>query len=487
MDDNKIKDIPEENENLSESVQDEANITEQDEGVLTTEPAEDEGALAAEPEDEEGVLITAPEEDATSSEENKEELCILCETNAPDKSYGEDYDLCADCRKRLIRSRFRFKGILSLIAVIGCAMWAFTFLSNQGTTLEAINEGYKHLKESNLNSAMQHFGTVTKMGWKTARNLVDVCLEMGSVDDTNYLLSTYFYDETAVDANGQPQALAWTDKAGLADINSPWNKDIKETYDFINRINSYANEYSELFYQYYEQLYYGQIKPEDIPYDELIKEYDKMEAQAETDEEKGIINYYKLAVSSVCNKAPEIQYGYCSKLAELIPECKWMYEENLVMLSIKLGKYDEAKAMLADIRSANPENSYADLYDGLIYRYQGKYDEALKIYEALIADISNNGLYDAYYEAIVCYFMAGNYEKAYEYAALCFNGQEYLTYEIVYFYAMLSEQLGYDGGYQAAADILATNNEKLSPTVDKYIAGEITAEQLFKNGEVVFE
>jgi len=35
--------------------------------------------------------------------------------------------------------------------------------------------------------------------------------------------------------------------------------------------------------------------------------------------------------------------------------------------------------------------------------------------------------------------------------------------------------------------LLATNNEKLSPTVDKYIKGEITAEQLFKNGEVVFE
>ena len=83
--------------------------------------------------------------------------------------------------------------------------------------------------------------------------------------------------------------------------------------------------------------------------------------------------------------------------------------------------------------------------------------------------------------------MAGNYEKAYEYATLCFENREYLTYEILYFYAMLSEQLGVEGGYQAAADLLATNNEKLSPTVDKYIKGEITAEQLFKNGEVVFE
>ena len=465
MDDNKIKDIPE-NEDLSESVQDEANITEQDEGVL----------------------ITAPEDnDTDSSEENKEELCILCEKNAPDKSYGEDYDLCAECRQNLIRSRFRFKGILALIAVLGCVMWSCTFLANQGTNIQAINEGYKHLKESNLNSALQSFGTVSAMGWKTARNLVDVCIKLGSVDDANYLLTTYFYDEAALDENGQPQVLEWTDKIGKADINAPWNKGVKEKYDFINRINGYANEYSELFYQYYEKLYYGEIKPEDIPYDDLIKQYDEMEAKAETDEETGIINYYKLALSSICNKDAEIQYSYCVKLAELIPECKWMYEENLVMLSVRMGKYDEATAMIADMRATNPENVFADLYEGLIYRHKGKYDEAMKNFEAIIADIENNGLYEAYYEALVCQFMAGNYEKAYEYAAQLFDGQQYLTYEIIYFYAMLSEQLGIEGGYEAAADLLATNNEKLSPTVDKYIKGEITAEQLFKNGEVVFE
>lgn len=465
MDDNKIKDIPE-NEDLSESVQDEANITEQDEGVL----------------------ITAPEDsDTDSSEENKEELCILCEKNAPDKSYGEDYDLCAECRQNLIRSRFRFKGILALIAVLGCVMWSCTFLANQGTTIQAINEGYKHLKESNLNSALQSFGTVSAMGWKTARNLIDVCIKLGSVDDANYLLTTYFYDEAALDENGQPQVLEWTDKIGKADINAPWNKGVKEKYDFINRINGYANEYSELFYQYYEKLYYGEIKPEDIPYDDLIKQYDEMEAKAETDEGRGIINYYKLALSSICNKDAEIQYGYCVKLAELIPECKWMYEENLVMLSVRMGKYDEATAMIAEMRATNPENVYANLYEGLIYRHKGKYDEAMKIFETIIADIENNGLYDAYYEALVCQFMAGNYEKAYEYAAQLFDGQQYLTYEIIYFYAMLSEQLGIEGGYEAAADLLETNNEKLSPTVDKYIKGEITAEQLFKNGEVVFE
>ena len=487
MDDNKIKDIPE-SENLSESAQDEANITEQDEGVLTTEPVEDEGALTATPEDEEGVLITAPEEDdTTSSEENKEELCILCEKNAPDKSYGEDYDLCSECRHNLIRSRFRFKGILALIAVLGCVMWSCTFLANQGASIEAINEGYKQLKDGNLNSAIGSFSTVTNIGWKTARKLVDVCVKLGAVDDANYLLSSYFYDETATDENGQPATLLWTDKVGKSDINSSANKDIKKTYDFINRINDYANKYSGLFYQYYEQLYYGEITPDDIPYDDIIKQYNEMEAKAEANEEKGIINYYKLAISSICGKDPQTQYGYCTKLAELLPECKWMYEENLVILSIKMGKYDEAKTMIAEMRSTNPGNAYADLYEGLSLRYQGKYNEAIKIFEAIIADIENNQILDAYYEALVCQFMAGNYEKAYEYATLCFENREYLTYEILYFYAMLSEQLGVEGGYQAAADLLATNNEKLSPTVDKYIKGEITAEQLFKNGEVVFE
>ncbi len=442
--------------------------------------------------DDDGIVIEQYDDEPEEKKEDKEsdneddesELCILCEKRPPNKSYGEDYDLCTQCRNSLIKSPIRFKGILALVGLLVCSFWGLLFLGSQITSLTAITEGYAHLENNKPQSAVASISTVSNMGWKTAANLIDVCYDLGTAGDVNYLATNYFYDKTTV---SEDEPLSWADKAGLADINSPFLKDVKAKYDFITKINDYATTYSDLFYQHYEGIYYGSVKVEDVPYDDIIKQYTDMLAKAETDIEKGIINYYMLAISSVCEKDYQIQYNYCLNISELAPECAWMYRENLVDLAIKTGNYDVATKGIANLREVNPENVYTDLYEAILLRYQGKYDEAIAGFEALIATISEHEIYEVYYEALLCEFMMGDYEKAYEYASLCFNDEYYLSYETIYFYAMLSKQFGADSGYTAAADLLATNGEKLSPTVDKYINGEITAEQLFKNGEVVFE
>ncbi len=463
MDYNKEKDMPEK-ENLSETAKNSNEDTKK----------------------EKDIPVTSDEKSYASSDEN--ELCILCEKNAPDKRFGEDYDLCTECRKSLIRSRFRFKGVLALIAVISCALWGFSFLINQGANIEAISEGYKQLDEAKPTEALRFFSSVNKLGWKTARNLINVCFDLGSIDDVNYLISTYFYneDEVATDENGKVNELKWKDKVGQANVNAAWNKDVKAKYDFVSLLNTYASSCNEILYPYTSQLSNGSIKVESIPYDNIIKKYDDMEAKATTREEKGVINYYKVAAASICEKDAKIQYNYCLKVAEYIPECTWMYLDNLVVFSIRSGYYEEADKHIQKISEINGESSYTNLYRALNLRYQGKYDEAMKVLEKIMAD-PNNDLYDVYYEALLCQFLSGNYEKAYEYASLCFNDEYYLTVETVNFYALLSKKIGEDSGYEAASNFLAQAEMKLSPSVDKYLNGEITSEQLLKNGEVVFE
>ena len=484
-----------EKETLPEDILDNTSETEYDDIVIEAfdgdEPKEEsenedenqnegEGIPATAEDDGEGIPITAEDED----EDDNAELCILCEKNPPDKSYGEDYDLCTQCRKKLVKSPIRFKGILALVSVLVCSFWGLLFLGTQADSLNAIIDGYAYLEENKPESALNNFSSVSNIGWKTAAKLVDVCYNLGSMDNVNHLISTYFYDANAVE---EGDSLTWTDKAGQSNINAPWNKNVKERYDFMTLVNEHGTTYSKLFYEYYEGIYYGSVRIEDVPYDDIIKQYNDMLGKAETDLEKGIINYYMLAISSVCEKDAQTQYNYCLKISELAPECSWLYRENMIDLAIRTGNYDVATQGIADMRKLDSESVYADLYESILFRYQGKYTEAIAGFEALIETISEHEIYEAYYEILLCHFMAGNYEKAYEYASLCFNDEYYLTYETIYFYAMLSEQLGMEGGYKAAADLLATNKEKLSPTVDKYINGEITAEQLIKNGEVVFE
>ncbi len=474
-----------ENNGLEPEIQDE-NVNNSPETPEDNEPAEEiqteENTAVSGTDDDAGIPITEPEYDSDSDEP---EMCLLCGEKPADKSFGENYDLCADCRQSLIKSPLRFKGFVALLAMLVLAFWGMTFLAAQIQTLEAIEQGNALVEENKPESALNAFASQTNIGWKTASKVSKLCYEMGSVDDVNYLVNMFFYDKTATE---EGKELTWADKVGKSDLNAPWNKELKKTYDFVQEINTYADEHSELFYKYYEQLYYGEITEKEIPYDELIKQYSDKLAAAETDLEKGMINYYMLALSSICGKDAETQLEYCSAVAENAPDCTWLYRDNLITLYIQTGDYTKADEWIAKLRQANPESLYADRYEAISLRYQGKYAEAMEGFKTVLDDEAfSEDFYDVYYDALVCEFMAGNFEEAYEYASACFNDQYYLTPDSVNFYALLSKKLGKDSGYDAVVEFLKNYDMKISPSVDKYLSGEITAEQLIKNGEVVFE
>lgn len=471
---NGLEPIPEE-----ENVQDTPDVPEMPENAELTEEIQEENTKDTA--EDAGIPITEPESDAESDEP---EMCLLCGEKPADKSFGESYDLCADCRQSLIKSPLRFKGFLALVAILVLSVWGMGFLGSQLTTLEGIEQGFALEAEGKPESALNALASLNNIGWKTASKVSQMCYKMGSVDDVNYLVGMYFYDKTTAE---EDKPLTWADKVGKSDINAPWNKELKATYGFVLEMNNYANEHSELFYQYYEKLYYGEITEKEIPYDDLIKQYEEKLAAADADLEKGMINYYMLALSSICGKDAETQLKYCKAVAEQASECTWLYQDNIITLYIQTGDYAKADEYIAKLREKNPESVYADRYEAISLRYQGKYEEAIKGFEAIIATVEAHELYDVYYDALICEFMAGNYEKALEYASACFNDQYYLTPDSVNFYALLSKKLGKDSGYDAVAEFLKGYDMKISPSVDKYISGEITAEQLIKNGEVVFE
>ena len=338
------------------------------------EPAEEiqaeENTVSTDAGDEGGIPITEPESDTDTAEP---EMCILCEEKPADKSFGEHYDLCADCRQSLIKSPIRFKGFLALVTMLVLSVWGMMFLGSQLTTLEAIEQGYTYIEENKPESALESIASQSNIGWKTASKVAELCYEMGSVDDVSYLVDMFFYDETAVE---EGKELTWADKVGKSDLNAPWNKDLKAIYSFVLEINDYANTHSELFYKYYEQLYYGEITEKEIPYDELIKQYGEKLNAAESNLEKGMINYYMLALSSICGKDAETQLKYCSAVAENAPECTWLYQDNLITLYIQTGDYAKADEYIAKLRETNPESVYADRYEAISLRYQGKYEEA---------------------------------------------------------------------------------------------------------------
>ena len=427
-----------------------------------------------------GIAIPAPE----AENEQGEEMCILCGEKPADKSHSQSSDLCADCREMFIKTPFRLKGFIAAFTLIVLSVAGLLMIYPQINTITTVTDFYMDVEQGNHAEALNKVSQsdVTKFGWKTAGMIAEFCYDIDLPDDLTYLTEQFFYDnKTAEDP------LTWADKVGKSNLNAPWNKELKAKYDYVTELDRIADEQSAIFTEYYDKLYYGEITEKDIPYDELIKKYEDKLAAAKTNEEKGLINYYMLALSSICKKDVETQLSYCEKIVEFLPDCRWIYLDNIVTLSIQAGKYDQAKEYIDILSKSNPDNAnYAERYNALMLRYEGKYDEALTALDAIIADLANNGIYEAYYDALICELLAGDYEAAYGYAKDCFEQQYYLTVESINLYAILSKKLD-EKGYDDAVEFLKQYDMKISPTAEKCINGEITIEQLFKNGEVVFE
>lgn len=428
-----------------------------------------------------GISITPTEDDSNNYDSEKEnELCILCEKNHPDKSFGENYDLCTECRQSLIRSPLRIKGFVAVIAILIAAFVGMILLSTQIKTVAEISTGYDLLAQGKPESALSTIAPLNNIGWKTAGKVADICYSLGSMDDVSYLISNFYYDKTQVE---EGEKLTWADKVGKSNINAPWNKNIKQFASVLK----YDDTHSALFYEYYEKIYYGEITADEIPYDKVIAEYEETLSKTTNNVEKGVIYYYMLAISDICSKDTQTKLDYCKKIAECAPEEHWLYIDNFITFSIQTGDYETAEQYIAKMREINSESVYPDRYEAVSLRYQGEYGKAIAATEKLLETVDTHQIYTLYYDALLCHFMSGNYDKAFEYAAMCFEDEMYLTVDSVNFYALLSKQLGKDSSYTDAVEFLESYEMKLSPTVDKYLNGEITAEQLIKNGEVVFE
>lgn len=430
-----------------------------------------------------GITITEPDT-AEADCEPQEEMCILCGEKPVDKSRSQSSDLCSDCRETFIKTPLRFKGFIAVITLFVLSVAGLIMLYPHLGTITTVADFYMDIEQGNHAEALSKVSQsdVTAFGWKTAGMIAEFCYDIDLPDDLAYLTEQFFYDNSTAE-----DPLTWSDKVGKSNLNAPWNKELKEKYNYVIELDKVADEQSEIFAEYYNKLYYGEITEKDIPYDELIKKYEDKLASAKTNEEKGLINYYMLALSSICSKDIDTQLKYCEQIVEFIPNCRWIYLDNIVTLSIQAGKHDQAKEYIDVLSKSNPDNAnYAKRYNAMLLRYEGKYDEAMEVLDSIIADIANNGIYEAYYDALICQLLAGDYEAAYGYAKDCFEQEAYLTVESINLYAILSKKLD-EKGYDDAVEFLKQYDMKISPTAEKCINGEITIEQLFKNGEVVFE
>ncbi len=447
------------------------------------EQAESEEQTAAEEqtEIEDGILITPEEEVEKAPDE--EEMCLLCGEKPADKSFGENYDLCADCRKSLIKSPLRFSGFLAVVALFCAGLWGMMFSVNQYSTLTAVIQGDDYLATNNLNRAISSYSSASNVGFKTARKIVDTANKSGYLSAINSAVSTYFYDASDLE---EGEKLSFADKAGKANLNAFWNRKTKAISEDYNAAMDAYEKYYAYLSQYDEQLYYGTVTAEEVPYDDIFEQYEAAKQDNESVEELAFINYCEYYLAIICDKGVDAQYAALVETARVAPEFDWLYLTPLAEMNVRLGNYDEAEENCAALEAKNADDLYGEYYRAQIYRMKGEYDKALAIAEEMVADYDESGFYYAFYEAAIDCFLMGDYEKALSYNTTCYDG-EYLNEMTANLQALLYKLGGDEDGYDEVVSMLAGYDIEISPTVQEYLDGKITAEEMFNEREVPFE
>jgi len=437
-----------------------------------------------------GIPVTpldSDEEDGESDDSEldgavAEEMCILCGENPADKSYGENYDLCTECRKRMVKTPLSFSSILFFIIILGIGLFGWVLSATQLSTLQAVSTGYDYAQKNQLYSAVQSFSSAGSVGWKTARSAVDMYQKSGYLSGISSTVSTYFYDAEA-DSDTE---LTLADKIGKANLNAPWNKNVKKISTDYNKAMEAYEKYYAYFSEYDEQMYYGEIQVEDVPYDDLIKKLEEAKKTDKSTEGLAFINYCEWYLTSNCEKGLDLELKYMKEVQKARPDYTWLYLSQLTELFINAKDYETAEKYCKQMEETNADDYYAQYYRAMILRVQGKYDEAIKLMDAVIADYDNNGFYLAYYEAGINAFLKGDVKKATSYIQVCYDG-EYLNYNTANFYALLCKVAGDNDGYKAVVEMLQGYEMDISPTVEAYMNKKITALQLFNENNGVFE
>lgn len=478
---NGIEPNPDENEAapMPEEAEAEVAPATEEENENENENGENEVVLTAE--ELAGIPIT-PQDDEEEPEDEAE-LCILCEEKPADKSFGEDYDLCADCRKRLIKSPFRFSGILALLVVICIGVFSTILLTNQTETLVAVVAGDEAYASNNLLTAMQSYAQAGNIGWKTAKKLVKAYDKSGYMSGISNVVDAFFYDATEL---GEDEAMTYSFKAGKVNINSPWNKDVKAIRDdYDNAMDAYEKYYAFIS-EYDQKVYYGEISVDEIPYDEVIGKIDAALAEDNTKHGIALANYCKYYIAAMCGEDQQVQQEFINTVEKAAPEYEWLYINTATELAIRSGDYEKAQAYCERINEINAEDVYGTHYQAVIKRYQGDCKGALAITEDLIDHYEDNGFAQAFYEGAIEAFLLGDYEKAEEYAGACYEG-EYLNEQTANLYALICKVTGDEEGYKGVVDMLKDYDLEISPTVQEYVDGKLTAEELFNEREVPFK
>ena len=407
----------------------------------------------------------------------EEELCACCGEQRRDKSFGEHYEYCADCRSAMKKYPLSAQGIIAAIVMVGLAI--FSVLSF-AFDFEGYDYAYKAEKlraEKKLTSAANSYDTAITKFMEKGILPKRIMLNCASVafQTMDGGMSSMEYVSNVIE-----EALTETE------TKLPLYNGVMKLYEENKLLYATLNE----FYTLIQNEKFAKYQPGN---DELYKEM-MAEIEALVDKEVTVTQYDKSTSKKV--KADECMVRFCQYMfaytseeyddameymrmvQKLRPSYYWLYGYELGMAELQSGKPSQARALAENMLEQNIENGDAYALHSAIDRLAGNQEKAIEWADKGIAIIPENAELYRYKAMSLC--VMGDYEKAKTEIDKAIEIQEY---PLAYMVSIIIEtELGNNDTARTYQKTLEMQGVSLTDKMNKYLKGEITAEKLFTEG-----
>ncbi len=431
---------------------------------MTEEELIKQGIITPQYEDEEGAI---PED----------QLCVCCGEKRKDKSRGENYEYCNDCREAMKNYPFSAVNIFALVVTVALAILSVYSFSLDFIPYNTVKEANDYMKQDRLDSAISAYdGAISAFEDKevTAKWL--------------YLkTSELLFDTMPSGVNSMTDIVARLDKA------------LSETESKMPIYAKYANLRDETLVLYGTmQSFYEIVNNEE--YADFENMSDDLYKQAMTeigsiiDTEVAVVSKdgektKKLPASEAVVRFCQYMYAYSAgnyndaylymnKVYEAESSYLWLYAYELGIVELQGGDYEKAELYADAILNVNIESGDGYALKSSIARMTGKADEAIELADkGLEYDSSSSELKRL---KVMAYVTKDDFENAKKIADEAIADGSYGLFHMTAI--VVENELGNDDTVKSYIEEMEENEITVTERLQEYLDGKITAKQLFTEG-----
>lgn len=431
---------------------------------MTEEELIKKGIIIPEYEDEEGAIPA-------------EELCVVCGEKRKDKSRGENYEYCKDCREAMKHYPFGAISIIALIVTVLLAVLSVYSFSLDFIPYNTVKEANGYLNENKLDSAMSAYDGA-----------------ISAFEDEGITAKWLYLKTSKILFNTMPGGVN-----SMTDIVTRLDKALSVAEAKIPIYGEYANLREETLVLYgtmqsfYEVVsneeYVGFENMSDELYEQVMTEIGSIidsevsvlskdgETTAMLPANEAMVRFCQYMYAYSAGRYDD-SYVYMKKVFETEPSYLWLYAYELGIVELQKGNYEDAEFYADAMLNVNAEASDGYSLKSAVARVTGNADEALKYAEkGLSYDSSNVELVRA---KAMAYAAKGDFENA---KKIVDEAMSVTSYGMLHMTAAVIEnELGNKDAVESYLNELEQNDLELSDKLQSYFDGEITAVQVFTEG-----